>query len=407
MPRVDEPAIEQSNVIGDLERFVLENDDLHQLEELVGTFNIFDALSIVRAEIRHSNFLAWLLDPNESHGLGDLFLRPLLMDIMRLAGADQRPFSPVELDGIDLGNVTVRREWRHIDLLIACDDPQLVVAIENKVDSSEHSNQLERYRSIVDKEWPSHPKMYVFLTASGDEPSEDAWTPYSYADMHTCLVRTRRRNDATIGGDVAAFIDHYIHLIGSRFMDDPQIKELCERIYKQHRQAIDLIIEHAAKPGGELLQTIREILEEQSDRWHIFNETGRIVAFVPKPWLEVLPNISARRSFDKRFWLYTYYGCPDTSVNHRWVVQQVTNEPLRQQIVDALLKRSEFGIKRTKKGLLRPKWNSLGKKRLAQWEEDDEVPAEEVVAKVRAHLDDLWTRLQGSAEVIKEAANSG
>ncbi len=57
-----------------LERFVAENDDLLKLEEQIGRFNIFDALGIARVEIRHSNFLAWLLTPGESHGQGDLFL---------------------------------------------------------------------------------------------------------------------------------------------------------------------------------------------------------------------------------------------------------------------------------------------------------------------------------------------
>jgi hypothetical protein len=33
-------------------------------------------------EIRHSNFLAWLLNPNESHGIGDLFLTQFLRDIV-------------------------------------------------------------------------------------------------------------------------------------------------------------------------------------------------------------------------------------------------------------------------------------------------------------------------------------
>ena len=51
-----------------LERFVVDNDDLLQLEERIGRFNIFDALGVAHAEIRHSNFLAWLLDPAESHG---------------------------------------------------------------------------------------------------------------------------------------------------------------------------------------------------------------------------------------------------------------------------------------------------------------------------------------------------
>jgi len=41
-----------------LEHFVVNNDELLQLEDRIGRFNIFDALGIVNAEIRHSNFLA-------------------------------------------------------------------------------------------------------------------------------------------------------------------------------------------------------------------------------------------------------------------------------------------------------------------------------------------------------------
>ena len=55
-----------------LERFVAENDDLLALEEQIGRFNIFDALGIARVEIRHSNYLAWLLTPGESHGEMDV-----------------------------------------------------------------------------------------------------------------------------------------------------------------------------------------------------------------------------------------------------------------------------------------------------------------------------------------------
>ena len=51
-----------------LERFVVENDDLLELESPIRRFNIFDAVRIDRVEIPHSNFLGWLLDPAESHG---------------------------------------------------------------------------------------------------------------------------------------------------------------------------------------------------------------------------------------------------------------------------------------------------------------------------------------------------
>src|SRR5262249_10582480 len=48
---------------------------LTKLEARIGRFNIFDALGIARAEIRHSSFLAFILDPAESHGQGQLFLK--------------------------------------------------------------------------------------------------------------------------------------------------------------------------------------------------------------------------------------------------------------------------------------------------------------------------------------------
>src|SRR5262245_54694181 len=106
--------------IAALEQFVVENDELQWLEEAIGRFNIFDSLGIARVEIRHSNFLAWLLDPAESHGQGSLFLRALLMDVLRKAPANLRPISPIELDGGELRDVQIHREWQNIDLVISC-----------------------------------------------------------------------------------------------------------------------------------------------------------------------------------------------------------------------------------------------------------------------------------------------
>jgi hypothetical protein len=76
-----------------LESFIVENDDLLLLESGIGKFNIFDALGITRAEIRHSNFLVFILDPAESHGQGQLFLNALLMDLLKQAPPERRPLS--------------------------------------------------------------------------------------------------------------------------------------------------------------------------------------------------------------------------------------------------------------------------------------------------------------------------
>jgi len=47
-----------------LESFVVGNSDLESLETLIAGFNIFEAIGMVKQEIRHSHFLAFLLNPS-------------------------------------------------------------------------------------------------------------------------------------------------------------------------------------------------------------------------------------------------------------------------------------------------------------------------------------------------------
>ena len=60
--------------IGDL----LLSDDFAVLCSRMNKFNVFNVLKLTNAEIRHSNFLGWLLSPYKSHLLGDDFLKELL-----------------------------------------------------------------------------------------------------------------------------------------------------------------------------------------------------------------------------------------------------------------------------------------------------------------------------------------
>ena len=168
-----------------LENFVIENDDLLALESLIGRFNIFDALGIKDVEIRHSNFLAFILDPAESHGQGQLFLKALLMDVFKNAPTEWRPLSPIDLDGTELRGVEIRREWKHIDLLIACQEPRFFVVIENKIRSKEGLDQLRDYKKVMQDHYPDAQPLYVFLTIAADEPSEAKWMPYRHAGRNT------------------------------------------------------------------------------------------------------------------------------------------------------------------------------------------------------------------------------
>lgn len=97
-----------------LEDFLVANRDLERLEALLDRFNILEALGVVRQELRHSDFLAFLMDPRGNHGLGDTFVKRLLQRALMVAGDVSVPLTPIELELWDLGRVEVRREWQHI-----------------------------------------------------------------------------------------------------------------------------------------------------------------------------------------------------------------------------------------------------------------------------------------------------
>ena len=52
-----------------LNEFLVGNSKLEELSAKLDEFDIFQVLRIEQTEIRHSNVLSWLLNPQESHGL--------------------------------------------------------------------------------------------------------------------------------------------------------------------------------------------------------------------------------------------------------------------------------------------------------------------------------------------------
>ncbi len=400
------PTVDQTQSdLAALESFVVDNDDLLELEERIGRFNIFDALRVDRAEIRHSNFLAWLLDPAESHGCADLFLKAILMDLLRQMPPNARPLSPVELDGITLADIEIRREWKNIDLLIISRNPDFVIAIENKIGSKEHSNQLERYKKIVSENFAEQHSAYVFLTPEGDEPSDEDWNIYSYADIHRVLTRVRRTNHASIGNDVLTFLDHYTRLIGSRLMDDPKIDELCNRIYQNHRQAIDLIIDRVGSPASQVIEAISDLVEADDGRWHIERKLPNRIVFVPKQWLSVFPPINARKTFHPNAWLVLSLIANDKNMlvcrARGW---PTTDQELRNKILSELAglkSKSSYGFRLNSETSLDKNYLGLGRDQILKWNED-ELPDEALLeSKVRAFLDTLHKRLDPVPDLVR------
>lgn len=384
-----------------LERFVVDNDELLELEERIGRFNIFDALGVVRQEIRHSNFLAWLLDPAESHGQGQLFLKAILMDLLRQAPPDQRPLSPVNLDGNDLGGVRVRREWRNLDLLVEADDPKIAIAIENKIDASEHSNQLTRYRDTVQSAFPSHRRMFVFLTPEGDEPSEEDWTIYTYGDIHRVLHRCMRLNQDSIGDEVAAFLSHYLSLVKGRLMDDPVIDDLCERIYRNHRQAVEMLMERVGDPRSRVVRAVRDTLSADQERWFVEGDQSVACRFLPRQWLSFLPPINSRPQQHPNAWVFATIRMLPKRVHFAVTIGPTTDTEIRSSLIDAIrsdsAKKHGFKLSRKESG---ERWAKVYGQSLLTDRGGVEY-SDEVADVVLKHLPDIESRLTQMGDFLE------
>jgi hypothetical protein len=397
-PNGEKLGIVDAEAIEALERFVVENDDLLELESEIGKFNIFDALRIARAEIRHSNFLAFLLDPAESHAQGQLFLKPVLMDLLKVARPNLRPLSPIDLDRTDLRGVEVRREWEHIDLLIACQEPSFVVVIENKVGSKERPNQLSRYERVVKLHYPNAQPLFVYLTPDADEPSKDNWVAYSYRELHRVLTRVRKAYGNAIGEDILVFLSHYLSLIGTRFMNDPTIDELCKRIYKNHRRALDLIFARAVGPGSGIMAEAATVVGEDP-RWHVFSQTDRRIAFVPKSWLAWLPGIGVKD--DPRSWLFLRLYLYDEMLEFVVQVHRMKDLAKRKTIVNRLIDQLPgLGFKKSKSGKDSDVTRVSGSDPVLKWSEDEQPEPETIRAAVKKKLDEVYPKLEGVRSVL-------
>lgn len=160
--------------------------------------SIFSALGVSRHENTHSNFLSWLLTPKpekNDHGLGDMPLRKFLET---LALACVFPHSTGKLTpdlssaittgAYRLSDIAVEREkvikTGRIDIYltgkITFDGAEypLTLVIENKVKSSEHDSQTERYLETL-RSSVSHSEIFlgVFLTPIPNREYERLGTP--------------------------------------------------------------------------------------------------------------------------------------------------------------------------------------------------------------------------------------
>ena len=245
-------AVENDRARLALERLEEDGADLIRLDGMLTQWrdevDVFDALRLHGDEQFHSNLLAWLLDPRGNHGLGDHFLQRFLVasGASRATPAAHRPSTVVRREK----SLEFHGGYGRLDIWMFNGDVDFVCAVENKVWATESGDQLAWYRKVLARDHPDQRVHRVFLTPRGvppDDPQErEHWLTMSYTDILRLVEGTMAAAGDAANEDVLAFLRQYAITLRRNIVPEVSndVHELARRIYRKHRRAIDLIIEH-------------------------------------------------------------------------------------------------------------------------------------------------------------------
>ncbi|PNZ43337.1 PD-(D/E)XK nuclease family protein [Staphylococcus simulans] len=282
-----------------LMEFLKDIDSLKEIEKYSNQFNLFEILGVVNTEIRHSNMLAWLLNPNEIHGLDDAFIKSLIRTYIECSESkkDQQTIFNLLLN--DFEDAKVLREWNNIDLLVVSEQNQTLIVIENKIWSKESKYQLKKYQDKVEQFYSGYEKLFIFLTPHGEEASNvEVWSNISYNQIIECIDETMVNKKAMMHPQAVDFIEQYIDILRRHIVGDEALEKICGEIYAKHKRALDLIYEYKPDTLSEISKMLQTYIPEhenlildQSSKGYIRFTTKNLERIMPKnnteiPWTD-------------------------------------------------------------------------------------------------------------------------
>lgn len=389
---------EKNPIHAALAALVVDNPELERLEVLLGQFNVFEALGAVRHELRHSDFLAFLLDPNQNHGLGDEFARRLLQKVLTAAGDQPLPVTPIDLDVWDLNEIIVQREWQNIDILLLEETYRLAVIIENKIGSIEHSNQLERYFQIVSQHYPGWKILGVYLTPEGDRPSHSAYIATNYTAVCGIIEQMTERRSSTLGADVRTLMIHYTQMLRRHIVSESEIADLCRRIYRKHQRALDLIYEYRPDKQAEIRELLEKIIRETPGLL-LDHCSKSYVRFFPDSW--DVPRLKSGSGWTPsgRILLFEFENS-SYGLKLRLHIGPGPDD-IRQKLFD--MAQTHPPLFKTASKTLNQKWNVIYGKSFLKPKDYEEENDEQLEKEIRKHWAEFMTNdLPKIIEVVKE-----
>lgn len=272
-------------------------------ESLQREFNTFDVLRYADYEIRHSNVLAWLLQPAETHGIDGRFLKWFVDHVNKQP--EDANWKPLFIASFEPTNVSVERELDYVDITIFFKKEQCLVAIENKTGpaTSDHFDQVRDYEETLHGKHKNHTVQSVLLTTlparNMNFPNiiQVGWKSV-YEEIDSLQEDGAFRSDS-----VGAFVRQYLDLLERQFgltagggvmtlLDDHRsiLEKMLRLLEKdgadsvraqvpenraEYRAALVRLVQESRKDPKQLRKAMRDHLKNQGCKtWLSNNLTG-------------------------------------------------------------------------------------------------------------------------------------
>lgn len=326
----------------DLGRICSEQRDFAELERKLKAFSPFRVLQVERYELRHTTTLAWLLDPRETHGMGDVFLKRFVHQIIN----QNESWARKALREIEDGNVEILRELKFashgaIAPTISDNESSLIgdrldillegkdwgIAVEAKIDSKEGENQLQRYDGWLDSMFEEK-VLKLYLTVDSIDPVNVNWKNIQWGThVKNALVEALDElEESSIELRVKEFLEDYCELISGLsdrgnchdegliaqirafanrddvasvlldLQETIETKKVVRRwddggwpyLYWQHKFLLDLCMKHLRSRNASFAwETVRKMIADHGDEWRIItsnHSNALTVEFAPDAW---------------------------------------------------------------------------------------------------------------------------
>ena len=227
----------------EIENFFVENERLDALRNRLSRFNIIETMGRGRLDLMHSVCLAWLIDPQETHGLQDEFTRSFLVKALKGSNIEGGP-SAVDILQSDMSDIEVRNERDDTEIYVSSQRNEWVFVIESEFDNEQCSSQLENHVNEAKNDFPGMRVIGVSLTHPRRKPQNNRYVYIQFSSLHSLVQGLTNSLTRPLSTDVGTFIKHYLEVIKEvTTMNNPSndLARQARELYQSHKKVIDFI----------------------------------------------------------------------------------------------------------------------------------------------------------------------